>query len=190
MATVILVRHGDTPWTEENRIQGWADVPLSATGRRQADRAAARIDDGWDVTRIVSSDLRRADETAARIADRTDSAVTHSPSLRERDFGEAEGVRDDQWDGSIRDTPPGAEDWLEMADRVRGGWREFMDELEENEVVVVVAHYGSLLAILAEIRGVPFFDVTEDFDPGGITVVDVDGGDASVSELNASPARE
>src|SRR2546428_8223790 len=62
---LILVRHGETVWNQENRWQGQADVPLSETGRAQARRLAQRLRaEGRPVRAIYASDLSRAFHTA------------------------------------------------------------------------------------------------------------------------------
>ena len=88
---VLAVRHGETAWNVENRIQGQLDIALNELGRWQAQRLAAAMA-GETVDAIYTSDLRRTIETAAptarggRISPATDSG------LRERGFGVFEGL--------------------------------------------------------------------------------------------------
>ena len=63
MNRVLFVRHGETTWNRESRIQGWASTPLTGRGRDQA-RATGRLLRAAGVDRVVASDLRRARETA------------------------------------------------------------------------------------------------------------------------------
>ena len=62
--TVLLVRHGETTWNRERRVQGWAPSALTERGKQQARAAGRAIAEGHAVDRIVASDLRRAAETA------------------------------------------------------------------------------------------------------------------------------
>ncbi|MPZ25076.1 MAG: histidine phosphatase family protein [Micromonosporaceae bacterium] len=91
MTTLILWRHGSTDWNEQQRVQGHTDSALNARGRAQAERAApllaARSPDA-----IVASDLHRATDTAAPLATRTGLPVRTDPRLRERCYGEWEGL--------------------------------------------------------------------------------------------------
>ena len=92
---ILLLRHAETDWNRERRFQGWRDVPLSATGREQAESAArllaaARIDAVW------SSPLARARDTAAIIAAPHRLAVQESDAFREMGFGEWEGLTRDE----------------------------------------------------------------------------------------------
>lgn len=88
---LVLVRHGETAWNVDQRIQGQLDVALNATGRRQAGRlAAALADEG--IAAIYSSDLQRAADTAAAFAGPLGLPVVCDPALRERAFGRFEGA--------------------------------------------------------------------------------------------------
>jgi len=89
--TIVLVRHGETAWNRERRMQGHTDTPLSATGRAQAAALARRLSD-FALAALYSSDLQRAWDTAAAIAGRTGHDVVTDPRLRERRFGIFEGL--------------------------------------------------------------------------------------------------
>ena len=87
---VVAIRHGETAWNAETRIQGQRDIPLNATGVWQARQmAAALADEG--IQAIYSSDLQRADDTAAALAAATGLPLVNDAGLRERHFGEFEG---------------------------------------------------------------------------------------------------
>ena len=90
MPTLHFVRHGETDWNREGRIQGVADVPLSALGREQAQELAASLATR-PIGALYSSDLRRALETAMPLAERLGLRAHTAPALRERDFGVNEG---------------------------------------------------------------------------------------------------
>ncbi|WP_284986758.1 histidine phosphatase family protein [Arthrobacter sp. fls2-241-R2A-172] len=91
--TFALVRHGQTDWNAERRLQGSTDIPLNDVGRGQArDAVAALSDQQWDV--VVSSPLGRAAETAEIIAEGLGLTVARLvPDLIERSFGPAEGLQ-------------------------------------------------------------------------------------------------
>jgi 2,3-bisphosphoglycerate-dependent phosphoglycerate mutase len=88
---VIAVRHGQTAWNVQTRIQGHTDIGLDATGRRQAQALGAALS-GAGLDAIYASDMARALETAQAVADRTGLAVTADAGLRERGFGIFEGL--------------------------------------------------------------------------------------------------
>jgi broad specificity phosphatase PhoE len=89
--TLILWRHGHTAWNGENRVQGHSDSELSATGHDQAAAAAPGLA-ARKPARILSSDLRRATDTAAALAQLTGQPVDRDPRLRERRYGDWEGL--------------------------------------------------------------------------------------------------
>ena len=83
---ILLVRHAASTWNEEHRWQGWADPPLSESGRAEAHAMAATFN-CFHPLKIFSSDLTRASETAAAIASVAGLDVRLEPALRERDIG-------------------------------------------------------------------------------------------------------
>jgi probable phosphoglycerate mutase len=87
---IVAVRHGETAWNVEARLQGQLDVALNYNGLGQARRLAeALADDAPDV--IVSSDLARARDAAQAVAERTGLPLATDPGLRERHFGIFQG---------------------------------------------------------------------------------------------------
>lgn len=87
---IIAVRHGETSWNVDARIQGHLDIPLNDTGLWQAQRAGAALaDEHFDA--IYSSDLQRAMGTAQAIAHTSGRTVQPDTGLRERCFGSFEG---------------------------------------------------------------------------------------------------
>ena len=88
---ICIIRHGETDWNVEKRIQGHTDIPLNATGRAQA-LAMAFNAAHHRFNAIYSSDLARAVETARVLAQREDHEVKLLPQLRERHFGIFQGL--------------------------------------------------------------------------------------------------
>src|SRR4051812_39238986 len=86
-----LVRHGETAWNAEGRVQGQLDVPLNATGLAQA-RAVAAVLKNESFTAIYSSDLIRAQQTAQPVADLLKKKVVLDEKLRERHYGAFQGM--------------------------------------------------------------------------------------------------
>ncbi|MDR2098496.1 MAG: histidine phosphatase family protein [Rickettsiales bacterium] len=88
---VYFVRHGETDWNRERRLQGRTDVPLNRTGIRQAEELA-KIISNLKVGAIISSPLKRAAETAEIIAAQLAIPIEYNENLVERCFGVAEGL--------------------------------------------------------------------------------------------------
>lgn len=163
MTILTLVRHGQTDWNLGRRIQGSTDVPLNDTGRAQAREAAAVLraelaaDAGAPVPALYSSDLGRARETAEIIAGELGlPAPLLEPGLRERTYGEAEGVLVDDflerfgsWE---RDDVPGVEPRAELRDRAVGALRRIDRDVRWESApvarrIVAVSH-GALIGEL------------------------------------------
>ncbi|HVR50117.1 MAG TPA: histidine phosphatase family protein [Pseudorhodoferax sp.] len=87
---IIAIRHGETAWNVDTRIQGHLDIPLNDTGRWQASRLGAALA-GEPLAAIYASDLGRAHQTAQAVGEAAGLAVVADRGLRERAFGEFEG---------------------------------------------------------------------------------------------------
>lgn len=152
---IVLIRHGQTDWNLEERLQGATDVPLNDAGREQARAAGRRLHAealGWDV--LVSSPLGRAVETARIIGDALglELAATYD-ELVERGFGPHEGSRLGGLEGPARERilsagePAGA-----VARRGLAALRRIRDD-HPGRSVLVVAH-GSLIRLtVSELNG-------------------------------------
>lgn len=153
---IIAVRHGETAWNADTRIQGQRDIPLNDKGQWQAGRAAQVLADADEpLAAIYSSDLTRAFDTARSIALAFGMAVEADPRLRERGFGAFEGktfvelerqfphdtarwrVRDPGW------APPGGETLATLGERVLAATNE-LARRHLGAQIVLVAHGGVL----------------------------------------------
>lgn len=88
---IILIRHGETAWNAERRLQGHIDIALNLEGERQAAALAGALA-GERFAAVVSSDLQRAHQTALAVAGVHGIAVKTDPALRERCYGAFEGL--------------------------------------------------------------------------------------------------
>lgn len=148
MTTLVFIRHGETDWNAAGRLQGHTDRPLNEYGRRQAREVAERLaGDGVGV--VYASDLARARETAEIIAARLGLEVVLDPDLREKNWGNWEGLTADErlhveFEGES--TEEHRERMLRAVERIVAAHPE--------ERVVVVTHGGSLRRIQAAVSGV------------------------------------
>ena len=89
---IIAVRHGETAWNVDTRIQGHIDIPLNDTGRWQARQLARALASAAEpIAAIYTSDLQRAHATAQAVADATGAPLVADTGLRERSFGQLQG---------------------------------------------------------------------------------------------------
>ena len=149
---IIAVRHGETAWNVDTRIQGKLDIALNAKGRWQADRVAQALADE-PIAAIYSSDLLRAWDTALSIALASGLNVQTDEGLRERGFGVFEGktfaeigqVWPDQalrWRKREPEfEPEGGESLLRFRERITQSVRALAAQ-HAGEQIVVVAHGG------------------------------------------------
>ncbi len=92
---LFLIRHGQTDWNVQGKLQGHSDIPLNAEGISQAERAA-QIYERFQIQEILSSDLQRAKQTAQILANHWKiQSFEHDPRFREVHLGEAEGISRD-----------------------------------------------------------------------------------------------
>jgi probable phosphoglycerate mutase len=148
-----LIRHGETAWNAEQRLQGWTDIPLNPTGQAQA-AAVARELTGIDFDAVYSSPLQRALHTAQAIAG--GRPIVLEPRLRERHFGELQGLRRGeiaanfpaiQAELNARSPgyqPPGGESLQDFAARVLAVFKQLRQQHRQGQQILVVAHGGVL----------------------------------------------
>ncbi|MGV8896447.1 MAG: histidine phosphatase family protein [Rhodoglobus sp.] len=149
---IYFVRHGETEWNRQQRIQGSTDIPLNDTGRAQALAAAARLSDSAPDL-IVASPLMRAFETATIIGDSLGlNGPTADPALVERNYGEAEGMNYRQIEDRFPDRAliRGHESHERLAARSLGALHR-LARSHDGASMVVVAHGGVIRAVLGEI---------------------------------------
>jgi len=164
MATLVLVRHGQSLWNLENRFTGWVDVPLTAKGEEEARRAGQHLK-GHGLTFDVAytSVLTRAQETlriiTAELGQRP--PVIRDQALNERDYGELAGLNKAEtaarygaeqvklWRRSYDIVPPGGESLELTAKRTLPFFdRAIRGDLRMGKTVLVAAHGNSLRSIV------------------------------------------
>ena len=149
---VLAIRHGETTWNVDTRIQGQLDIGLSVTGQWQAGRLAQALADE-PITTIYASDLGRAYETAQHVSKVTGVAVQTETGLRERHFGEFQGKTFAEIEAVMpeqarlwrtrdpRFAPVGGESLLQLRQRVVAT-AERLAAQHAGELIVLVAHGG------------------------------------------------
>ncbi|KAL3646251.1 hypothetical protein CASFOL_011431 [Castilleja foliolosa] len=157
---IIIIRHGETEWNADRRIQGHLDVDLNDVGRQQAVAVAERLSKEPKISAVYSSDLKRAFYTAETIAKACGVLeVTKDPDLRERHLGDLQGFvfqelaklnpkahkaflsnQDDQ------EIPGGGESFNQLYDRCTSALQRIAQK-HRGERVVVVSHGGTIRAL-------------------------------------------
>ncbi|MFM5951853.1 MAG: histidine phosphatase family protein [Micrococcales bacterium] len=186
MALIVgLLRHGQTDWNIEMRLQGISDIEMNETGHLQA-KTAARIlgSSNWD--RIVSSPLSRAQVTARYVADELGfSDFELHPLLIERSFGEAEGSSYEEWRERLQAgiVAKGAETADELESRI---W-ELLGDLADkyaDERVLTVSHGALIRKTISLVSGGEFPREGDRFGNTSLTTIKFDGTKWSIVDYN------
>jgi broad specificity phosphatase PhoE len=195
-----LIRHGETDWNLQHRIQGLTDIPLNETGREQA-RAAGRLLSERGFDRIFSSPLSRARETAEIIAA---EAGLPSPdivdALVERDYGDAEGLSFAEIERRYPDRSlvPGEETREAVAQRVLPALHD-LAAAHPDEALLIVSHGGAIRSVLMSVQPEVRYGRIGNgsvhsfrFDAGELSLIAFDDPlePESIDEQNALESRE
>jgi len=160
---LFLVRHGQTKWNQEGKVQGHSDIGLNAPGLKQAAALSLWFNDK-KINTVYASPLRRAMETASVIAKRLGQDVNPVDGLKELNHGELEGMPSseiwsrhgkffEQWlknPGDIR--IPGGETVIDLQQRA---WKavEGLAEKHPEDTLLVVGHHFTNLVIICTAIG-------------------------------------
>jgi len=153
-----LLRHGQTEHTPERRFSGRNDLPLSRTGRAEAEAAGERVK-ALGIEVVVASPLRRTRETAELVAAALDLPVTFDEDLVELDFGDLEGLTLDEartrhplaarrFLGDVTVAAPKGESIADVSTRVARARRRILSR-HEGRTVLVVSHVTPIKLLLA-----------------------------------------
>ena len=179
MSRWVIVRHGETSWNAERRIQGQTDVALSDNGLRQAAALQDRLAT-WDIHFSYASDLLRTMQTAHTILQGRDLPIQPTPEIREFAYGRWEGMTGREarendpalyaelLKGSDGYAPPGGESLRDVMERV-GGFvsrlkeahprphqtTQFETQRETETTLLIVGHGGALRVLLTCLLELP-----------------------------------
>lgn len=202
---IIAIRHGETTWNVDARIQGHLDIPLNATGRWQAQQLGLALAEREPIDVIYASDLMRAWETARAVSQATGTPLHPSVGLRERHFGTMQGrtfaeveaehpevalrwrKRDPDW------APEGGESLLMMRERISATLNS-LAAAHPGQLIALVAHGGVMdmlyrLATGQDLQAPRTWQLGNAavnrllWTPEGLTLV----GWSDTSHLNATP---
>ena len=193
---LLLIRHGETDWNNEGRIQGHTDTPLNARGIAQAEKLAARLA-SENIDAVYTSPLVRARATAELIAREHGVAVISDDRLKEKCLGDLEGITGAEfeqqhgelyraWRESETHYPlPGEEAPSAVQERVQAFLDRVRAEHPDDAQVAVISHGGTLSMFLATLTGLdihrrfPFW-----FDNASVSRVDLSGTQPRLRLLN------
>ena len=142
-----LIRHGQTDWNKELRLQGQKDIPMNSDGIKQIEELSAKMAaEGVKADRIICSPLSRAKVSANIIADKIhfEKEIIYDSDFLERDFGLLEGV---VWtpELNLNDPKYNAESVQVICDRAKRALEKY--DFSQSEKVIIVAHGAILSAV-------------------------------------------
>ncbi len=197
MPRLVLVRHGQSLWNQQNRFTGWVDVPLTSTGEQEAERAGELLRGShFDVA--YTSALVRAQETLRIILATSGIAtpIIRDAALNERDYGDLAGLDkaatarrygEEQvhiWRRSFDVAPPAGESLKDTAARTLPFFeRAVLEDVRAGRDVLVVAHGNSNRSIVMRLDGLSEDEVTSlEIATGVPLVYDLDSTGAVMSK--------
>lgn len=153
------MRHGETDWNRRRRIQGHSDIPLNEQGKWQAERLARRLQ-SLELDAIYASDLQRAYKTAQVVGEALGLEVRTCPMLRERCFGQLEGLTPDEIRSKYESFPIdpalsgkfGIETMEQMQKRLVARLEQLVTEHHPGRILVV-SHGGAINAFIQHVAG-------------------------------------
>ena len=168
MASLVLVRHGQSQWNEKNLFTGWKDPDLTEKGEREAIEAGLALkESGYKFDIMFTSVLLRAKRTGKLILEQMgqeDLKTFENEALNERNYGDLAGLNKDdarkkwgedqvhKWRRSFDIAPPGGESLKMTAERVLPYFEEkILPLLKENLEIIVAAHGNSLRALVMQL---------------------------------------
>lgn len=159
---LILIRHGETDWNREGKVQGLSDIELNSDGRRQARQLALSLKD-VNIDRIYSSPLLRARQTAQIINSYHQVPVFLDAGLMEMDQGDFEGLSFRELMACEKDflkkwiadpasvKMPNGESFMELQTRA---WKVVAGIIAEADNTLVVSHNFTIAAILCKLKNI------------------------------------
>ena len=183
-----MIRHGETYWNEQRRIQGGSsDIELNARGREQIEKLADSLKE-VEIGMMYSSPLRRALDTAQSIAAHRELQVQVEPDLRELEVGDLEGVTIEelgtefskylmQWrEGDGCRKLPGGESLADLKNRAWSAVKSIIDN-SAYETILIVSHYFVIQTIICAALDLPLKTVRRfRIQAGSISILDFNGG--------------
>ncbi len=186
MGKLVLIRHGESTWNQENRFTGWVDVDLTEKGKKDAYAAGLLLRD-IPFSHAFTSVLKRAIvtlEELLRAANQPNVPVTKDKALNERMYGDLQGLNKGecadkyghdlvhQWRRSYDIPPPGGESLYDCAQRTLPFFEsQILPMVTGDKNVLVSAHGNSLRAIVMKLDGLSKEEVLNLNIPNAISII-------------------
>jgi broad specificity phosphatase PhoE len=190
---LILIRHGETLWNREKRVQGISDIELSDRGIQQVEHLARSLKDE-KIETIISSPLKRAYRTASAINQFHNVTIESERDLQELDQGDLEGMR---FSELMKDHLLFLEKWLtdpasvvmpngeSLVELQKRAWGAIERIIQRSQDTLVVSHNFTIMSILCKFKNLELSRFREvHVDTASATVVMIENGAGQVTSLN------
>lgn len=176
---IYLVRHGQTKWNAEGRMQGRKDIPLNDNGKRQMEELGERLHSiNLQIDTMISSPLDRAQESAQIIAEKIgyEDAIINDADFVERSFGAAEGLIWNK-DINLEDEKYSAESVADVCERAKHAVGKYLSD--DGNDILIVAHGAILSAVKHALSQgkLEYYDSTFPIIQGNILCCEIDNDD-------------
>lgn len=202
---IILVRHGETDWNKQRRLQGQSDIELNAKGKKQVEALAQALKNRYTEA-IYTSPLKRALDTAQAIGRHHHVDIIPLDQLKEIDAGEMDGLTHEEMKKQFSDfysewqtnctkvSFPGGSSLPELQERVWSAIEGILNtpapppirgRKTPERTVIVVAHFFPIMSIVCRALGLDLSQCRRlRLDLASICAVDIDNGNISLVSLN------
>lgn len=180
-----LVRHGETDWNIESKIQGQTDIALNEKGRQQAKELAEKLKgERYQIKKIYTSGKQRAKETAGIIGEALETEPVVQAGLEEICLGKWEGYTWKQvkelfpldyqvWHGNRRyQIPPEGESYQQLLDRLLPAVNSILQKEEED--TLLVTHSAVIMTLMSYLYDTPFEDMARNYKIGNAEIIELD----------------
>lgn len=192
-STLVLLRHGQSIWNQENIFTGWVDVPLSKKGEEEASQAGKLLSN-YSFDAVFCSNLSRAKRTAEiALKERLPDKFICDEALNERHYGKLQGKNKDDmrkkfgveqvhiWRRSFDVRPPQGESLKDTCHRVLPYYHAMIEpRLKEGQTILISAHGNSLRALIMYLEGLDEDKIVKVEVPTGVPIVYSLGDDGEV----------
>jgi broad specificity phosphatase PhoE len=156
-AMLYIVRHGQTDWNVERRLQGNTDIPLNEVGRAQAAELKEKLKD-IEFDLCISSDLQRAVETARIVSGKQSMVLQKDKRLRERHFGAWEGRLSSEYHSALDEQRADVESDEIVQSRVFACLKEIAD-LHPETNILIATHGGVMRNMISKLCSIAISEI-------------------------------
>ncbi len=201
MGRLYIIRHGQTVWNKENRLQGWKDAPLTEKGIKQAEALKERLEEE-KLSKVYSSPLGRTLRTAEIATENKDLDIKKDERIKEINMGKWEGTRSkmikkrfpgiyhDFWKNPHEYEPISGESFYDVKRRTESFLKEIVSNDDGN--ILVVSHGCASKLMMSYFEGRPLRDLWKppELKEGCLNIIDFSDEESKIIKFGDTSFRE